>query len=409
MIGTGYAAAYGIITGKARAGQAMACFSEDELPVLNALASEFVLCDHWFSSMAGPTEPNRMFVHAATSGVWDDSPTGWQQTKDELGGDGVSFPQWHDLRPLRKAKIPFRIYAGDVFPNVGLLHGISINDDIDDFANFEGDISNADFDAAYTFIEPNYDALVNNFKDGNSQHPLGSVHAGEQLIKQVYEIIRQSPRWNDSMLVVTWDEHGGFYDHVLPPRATPTGERGQSHGYMFDQLGPRVPAVVISPWCPKNGSSAGRSSIPWCRRPSSNCSASRPLTVRDRGLVGLQALATLPSPPQDAPMTLPAPPSAGCEDRGGGGRPRFVNAARHRQKRLGTLASSHRREASSGSCAGRKRNHISAGERDQDARRSQTIHGQGRRHRDREESRIAQTAGRRRQARLAQPARVPAS
>ncbi len=307
VVGTGYAAAYGIITDKTRAGEVMRCFSKADLPVLNALASEFVLCDHWFSSMAGPTEPNRMFVHAATSGVWDDSPTGWQQTKDELGGDGVSFRNGTIYDQLRKAKIPFRIYAGDVFPNVGLLHGISINDDIDDFAHFEGDINNADFDAAYTFIEPNYDALVNNFTDGNSQHPLGSVHAGEQLIKQVYEIIRQSPRWNDSMLIVTWDEHGGFYDHVLPPRATPTGERGQSHGYMFDQLGPRVPAVVISPWCPKNvieHRPLEHSVVP---ATIEQMFGVPPLTVRDRGLVGLQALATLATPRQDAPVTLPGP------------------------------------------------------------------------------------------------------
>ena len=307
VVGTGYAAAFGIITDKTRAGEVMRCFSKADLPVLNTLASEFVLCDAWFSSMAGPTEPNRMFVHAATSGVWDDSPGSLQQTKAEMGKDDISFPNGTIYDRLRKANIPFRIYAGDVFPNVGLLHGISINNDVDDFANFQGDINNPAFDAAYTFIEPSYDALVNNFKDGNSQHPLGSVRAGEQLIKQVYEIIRQSPRWNDSMLVVTWDEHGGFYDHVLPPQAAPTGEIGQKHGFLFDQLGPRVPAVVISPWCPKNRiehRTLEHSVVPATIEQLFGVPS---LTVRDRALTGLQSLATLASPRADAPLTLPNP------------------------------------------------------------------------------------------------------
>ena len=303
--GTGYAAAYGITHGKAQAGQAMACFSRNELPIINALASEFVLCDHWFSAMAGPTEPNRMFVHAATSGTWDDSPSSWQQTEAELGGDDISFPTGTIYDRLRAAHIPFRIYAGDVFPNVGLLHGISIANDIDDFGNFQADINSPNYDAAYTFIEPSYDALVNDFRNGDSQHPLGSVRAGEQLIKQVYENIRQSPLWNSSMLIVIWDEHGGFYDHVLPPRATPTGFRGQTHGFMFDQLGPRVPALVISPRCPKNliehrtlEHSAVLSTI-------EQLFGLQPLTVRDAGLTGVQALATLHTPRQDAPFTLP--------------------------------------------------------------------------------------------------------
>jgi phospholipase C len=303
--GTGYAAAYGITHGKAQAGQAMACFSRNELPIINALASEFVVCDHWFSAMAGPTEPNRMFVHAATCGNWDDSPSSWQQTEAELGGEDISFPTGTIYDRLRAANIPFRIYAGDVFPNVGLLHGISIANDIDDFSTFQSDINSPNFDAAYTFIEPGYDALVNDFRDGNSQHPLGSVRAGEQLIKQVYESLRQSPLWNSSMLIVTWDEHGGFYDHVLPPRATPTGFRGQTHGFMFDQLGPRVPALVISPWCPKNlieHRTLEHSAVP---STIEQLFGLRPLTVRDAGLAGVQTLATLHAPRQDAPFTLP--------------------------------------------------------------------------------------------------------
>ena len=403
VVGTGYAAAFGIITDKKRAGEVMRCFSKADLPVLNTLASEFVLCDAWFSSMAGPTEPNRMFVHAATSGVWDNSPDGLQQTRDEIGNNDIKFANGTIYDRLRKANIPFRIYAGDVFPNVGLLHGVSINNDVEDFANFQGDINNPAFDAvAYTFIEPSYDALANNFKDGNSQHPLGSARAGEQLIKQVYEIIRQSPRWTDSMLVVTWDEHGGFYDHVSPPKTAPTGEVGQKHGFLFDQLGPRVPAVVISPWCPKNRIEHRKlehSVVPATIEQLFNVP---PLTVRDRALTGLQSLATLTSPRADTPLTLPnATVRPAVEMAVARSRPRPVGAARYRQKRLGALALAHCRQAPSRSRANRERVNNGAGERDQYARRSHSVHGQRRRGRDGEKGRNAQGAGRR----VASPAR----
>ena len=90
------------------------------------------------------------------------------------------------------------------------------------------------------------------YLNGDSQHPRGSVAAGERFIKTTYEAIRSSPLWEKSLLIVLWDEHGAYYDHVPPPRAQKTGEVGRSHGFVFDQLGPRVPAVVVSPLIAKN-------------------------------------------------------------------------------------------------------------------------------------------------------------
>lgn len=84
-----------------------------------------------------------------------------------------------------------------------------------------------------------------------------------------------------------WDEHGGFYDHVLPPRAVPTGKRVRTHGFMFDQYGPRVPAVVISPVVPKNvilHRPLEHSAIPATLEQLFRMA---PLTVRDAGIVGL--------------------------------------------------------------------------------------------------------------------------
>jgi phospholipase C len=73
------------------------------------------------------------------------------------------------------------------------------------------------------FIEPSYDVL-HDYRAGNSQHPLGDVRRGEALIKSTYEAIRNSPHWSTSMLIVVWDEHGGFYDHAPVPAAVSPGD-----------------------------------------------------------------------------------------------------------------------------------------------------------------------------------------
>ena len=86
-------------------------------------------------------------------------------------------------------------------------------------------------------------------------HPLDDVTRGEKLIKTVYEAIRNSPQWENSLLLVTFDEHGGFYDHVRPPAAVPPGDTMTAsyiqHHFQYDQLGVRVPALVISPLIPR--------------------------------------------------------------------------------------------------------------------------------------------------------------
>ena len=81
------------------------------------------------------------------------------------------------------------------------------------YRQFCNDIGAPNYSAAYTFIEPSYNALAD-YKCSTSQHPLDDVTRGESLIKCIYEAIRNSPVWNDSLLIITWDEHGGFYDHA---------------------------------------------------------------------------------------------------------------------------------------------------------------------------------------------------
>ena len=112
---------------------------------------------------------------------------------------------------------------------------------------FAHDLSQAGADfPALTWLEPTYTwaevfVLDPFFPEPNDDHPPSDMQLGQALIRYVYNAIRESPIWERSALIVAYDEHGGFYDHVEPPACAP-----QADG--FTQRGARVPALVISPW-----------------------------------------------------------------------------------------------------------------------------------------------------------------
>ena len=311
---SGYVASYVASGGGSNPADLMKCFTAGQLPVLNALASEFVVCDNWHASMPGPTWPNRMFVHAASSGGLDHSPTTAEILEWEAL-DGFSFANGSIFDALKRKGITRCLYAGDDFPMVAALKGIQLGD-IRKFSDFAGDLAQASFPFSYVFIEPIYDVL-NDYKSGTSQHPLADITQGEALMKATYEAIRGSAVWASSLLIITWDEHGGFYDHAIPPAAkapgdtTPNSKYNQA-GFTFDQYGPRVPAIVISPLIPRNlidHRLYDHASIPATIEEIFRLNA---MTNRDAAANPLTALATLATPRLDAPATLPSPADSGA-------------------------------------------------------------------------------------------------
>ena len=287
---------------------AMRCFTPDQVPVLTALAQEFVVCDRWFSSLPGPTEPNRWFVHAGTAGFFDEAPSHKEYVEAfSSPWSGIAFEHGTIFDRLKAAGLKYRIYGCDSFPNVAMLKGISRTFDIDEFdEDFASDVASPSYDAAYTFIEPSYD-VFSEYSGGNSHHPLGSVKAGELLIKKTYEALRKSPIWESSLLIVTYDEHGGFYDHVAPPAARATGSKGRKYGFTFDQLGPRVPAVIVSPRIPRNLIDHRTYEHSTVVSTVVRLFDLKELTARSSLTSDLKPLATLDVPRADAPMTLPDP------------------------------------------------------------------------------------------------------
>jgi phospholipase C len=315
---SGFVASYAKSGGAANPGEIMKCYDASQLPVLNALANEFVVCDNWFSSMPGPTWPNRYFVHAASSAGLDHSPS-----TEEIGlwfVDGIPLQNGTIFDKLTQRSNMWHIYRGDEFPQSFSLKGVHYLSNTTPLRKFEQEVTNTTqpYPYSYTFIEPSYGDVINNtYLRGTSQHPLDNVVCGEWLIKYVYESIRKSPVWNNSLLVVTWDEHGGFYDHQQPGATVTPGDNSTTsplnqNGFTFTQLGVRVPAIIVSPLIPQNlidHRVYDHSSVPATLETIFGLAA---ITNRDAQANDVSKLVTLSSP-RATPQTLPAPSSAGAQ------------------------------------------------------------------------------------------------
>jgi phospholipase C len=226
----------------------MKCFSPDKLPVLTGLAQQFCVCDHWFSSLPGPTFPNRAFAHAATS-----------LGRVDMGID------WRNLSPTIYKRL-----ADNHVDSVIYYHDSTMASTFDDlagnsdfFGSFDDDFLAACTDndlPPYSFVEPRYANSPGGSGQpafsASDQHPDHNVKEGEALIQTTFEAIWGNPKVrNSTLLVIVYDEHGGTYDHVIPPTAVrPDANVWTNDGvsldpsFDFTRLGVRVPAVLISPY-----------------------------------------------------------------------------------------------------------------------------------------------------------------
>ena len=246
----------------------MNCFTPDRLPVISGLANAYAVCDHWFSSVPTQTFPNRSFVHAATSSGyvtngWKTGPHPW-----DIGYLLNETDTIYNL--LSRSSISWKIYYGGPFL---LCNALLIQEKLWEFVplgrhffpmdQFVEDTKRPNGLPAYTFIEPNM-MCSGKYGPENDMHPAfaitdtglaTNVLYGEELIYKVYDALRKSPDWNSTLLVITFDEHGGCYDHypTPPPFAKPPDDRkiepGQPgySGFNFQRFGVRVPAVLVSP------------------------------------------------------------------------------------------------------------------------------------------------------------------
>lgn len=212
------------------------------LPVLHELARSFLICDRWYSSMPGPTWPNRFFVHSGTCNGHVTMPSGTFHP-DLPSCDQPQDTIYNRFEGRNAGKISWKIYHDGLPQSLVLQKVWPYVDHFHDMPVFWQDMAGAE--AAfpqYSFIEPCYRGATE-----NDQHPPADVMNGEALIAQVYNALRANDAlWKSTLLIVVYDEHGGFFDHVPPPKAEPPD--GKTGEYAFDQYGIRVPAILISPW-----------------------------------------------------------------------------------------------------------------------------------------------------------------
>jgi len=220
--------------------QVMGYFGEKWLHTVHTLAKDFLICDHWFSSVPGPTWPNRFFVHSGTSLGHVDMP------------DGLFHPHIHlydqptIYQRLSEKEISWKIYFGDVPQSLAMVKQLEYLGNYHLMDKFYEDARGlAGEFPQYAFIEPNYFGANQN--DG---HPPTDLRYAEQLLAGIFNALRQNEAlWKSTLLVLLFDEHGGFYDHLNPPATVPPDSNTRQFG--FDRLGVRVPAVLISPWVDK--------------------------------------------------------------------------------------------------------------------------------------------------------------
>ncbi len=234
--------------GTERATAIMDCLDPALLPVLSTLARSFVVCDRWFASVPGPTWPNRFFVHAATSSGLIESPTDAQEIAGFLG---ARFRMRTIYENLMDAGRTWTVYFEDHAQAFALsnLHRYA-DDGFRRLEAFAADVAAGKL-PSYAFLEPQYmDAPGSPASD---QHPPHHLLEGERLIAWVYDTLRSNQEvWQHSILVLLYDEHGGYFDHVPPPAAVPPDDvSAAAPRFGFSRLGVRVPALLVSPWVRK--------------------------------------------------------------------------------------------------------------------------------------------------------------
>ena len=235
-------------------------FAPDKLPVLTTLARSFAVFNGWFASIPGPTVCNRAFAHYGTS-----------FGKVDLDIFYLNEPYKSIYQRMLDNGKTAKLYYYDAASSTQEVINI-LGNQPQIFATYDQFLLDCKKGTLpqYSFIEPNYSDHPAD--DGgellaSDQHPDHDVQAGEEFIANIYNAIHANPQlWKSTLLLITYDEHGGIFDHVPPPACDPQfpdgfvatpDKTGTGFSFAFDRLGVRVPAILVSPWIAKNTVIAG--------------------------------------------------------------------------------------------------------------------------------------------------------
>jgi len=288
--------------------QIMDCFPAGYLPTLTALAKDFAVCDHWYCAVPSQTFCNRSFFHAASSsGLVLNAPYVHWVTAN------TAETIFDRIDAAKDPALTWKVYYDpqDIYSLTALIHfqrlQHALTTNFFPMDRFLEDARSGQL-PSYCFIEPRL--LINH----NDMHPPTNVLPGDALIHQVYEAIRTaaSPtgsNWRNTLLVITFDEHGGCYDHVPPPAAVPPdpGAPPREMGFRFDRLGVRVPTILVSAYVePGTVVSTPLDHATMLKTIETKWGLA-PLTGRDRAArdLGFALTRTGPRPVAEWPVTTP--------------------------------------------------------------------------------------------------------
>jgi phospholipase C len=246
----GYQSQHGGPTAPVDLGLVMSYFDASDLPVYDFLAREYCVCDRWFSSVPGATWPNRLYAltgRAAGSREDVDPPLYNLPTFVRfLEQRGVSW-RWYSYDPgtLRAVDAEYRFSHHEHFSYVDRrklsTRERAAGELLEERNSFLDDVA-AGALPAVSWIDPHFKDIRVFGPDSNDDHPPSDVLEGQSLVLDVYHALKNnSAVWEKTLFVITYDEHGGIYDHVSPPAAA-DDDPG------FQRYGVRVPAIVVSPW-----------------------------------------------------------------------------------------------------------------------------------------------------------------
>ena len=239
--------------------QVMQTYTPKQLPVLNGLAREYAISDLWFSSMPAATDVNRSFALTGSAQMqlnnfmsppqylyWPEQPHRASIWKT-LWANGVT--DWKLYNSIKWQDHPFtyQLFLEGQIPTVDADVAAGGQDHIAAIERFYEDAAAGTL-PAFSYLEP---VWIGN-TGTTSYHPGEDLVPGEEELNKIYNALRQGPNWEQTLLVITFDEHGGIFDHVPPPPAENPWPNDRLDGFDCDVMGVRVPAIVVSPWVEPN-------------------------------------------------------------------------------------------------------------------------------------------------------------
>ncbi len=209
---------------------ALSYFEGADLPLYDLLARRFTVCDRWHASLLGPTYPNREYLLSGQSG-------GHKDNFLPLAEGGFTWPNIVDR--LAAAHVSVAEYYSDLPPL--LLWGERMNPHLRKIEQFKADAAAGKLPKV-AFVSPTFTG-----DNRTDDHPHGDPRAAQKFVLDAFTAFAESPQWERGLFVLTYDEWGGFFDHVAPP-ILPDGRTSTNDENNFAQAGFRVPTVLASPF-----------------------------------------------------------------------------------------------------------------------------------------------------------------